>query len=314
MNLASVFLNPQTKVVRSGWRALIFLALSPQLLLPFLTSGSSPQAGAALNINISLVFSYGVLLGWVLLISFACLHLLDRLPLSSLGLARRSGWWRELLMGCTIGALMITLVVLLQAIGGGTQVTPNPIWWRSGAIDDAGLLIVVGETSAALLLLMLAGAFEEVVYRGYPFQTLLRGAPAIVPILCFALLFGIAHWDNPNRTFFSTVNTALAGVWLSTAYLKTRSLWLPISLHFSWNWMMGAFFGLPVSGLMIPRHPILLSTSEGPIWLTGGGYGCEGGVAVTIALILTTIYIWRAKWPSVSPETPAALSAEDAGR
>jgi hypothetical protein len=155
--------------------------------------------------------------------------------------------------------------------------------------------------------MVLAGAWEELMYRGYAFQTLLRGAPAFVPILLLSVFFGYAHWENPSRTLFSTINTALAGVWLSIAYLRTRSLWFPTALHFTWNWVMGAVFGIPVSGLQLPRHPLLVST-PGPDWLAGGSYGSEGGAAATVTLIIAIIVIWRARWLRVSPEMNAALS------
>jgi hypothetical protein len=166
----------------------------------------------------------------------------------------------------------------------------------------------------ALVVLILAGAFEELVYRGYAFQTLLRDLPEFTPILLFSIFFGLAHWNNPSRTFFSTANTVLAGVWLSMAYLRTRSLWFPTALHGAWNWMMGAFFGLPVSGLRIPEHPILASTSDAPFWLTGGSYGSEGGAAATIVLVIAIAVAQRARWLSVSPEMNAALSERTASK
>src|SRR5262249_38688824 len=162
-------------------------------------------------------------------------------------------------------------------------------WWTGSGVDVAGLFLTIKEVLLALGLLILAGAFEELVYRGYAFQTLLRGASAIVPILLLSVYFAYGHWENPSRTFFSTVNTVLPGGWLSLAYLKARSLWLPTALHFGWNWTMGAVFGLPVSGLLIPQHPLLISTSDAPIWLTGGSYGPEGGAATTIVIIASTI-------------------------
>lgn len=289
---------------------LIFSALSPQLFLLLLARADHPQDGAVFDVSFPLITLFVAYIGWTLLIAWLCLRFLDRLKLASLGFAFHRGWWRDVLTGCLIGASMIAVVAGLQFAGGGTRVTPNPFWWRGGAIDYSGLQTVAHETLGALLLLILAGAFEELIYRGYPFQTLLRSVPTFVPILLFALLFGISHWENPNSTFLSTANTALAGIWLSLAYLKTRSLWLPTSLHFSWNWMMGAFFGLPVSGLTVPQHPIFVSTSENPVWLTGGSYGCEGGIAVTVVIVIATIFIWRAKWLSVSPEMRAALSGQ----
>jgi hypothetical protein len=181
-------------------------------------------------------------------------------------------------------------------------------------IDWTGVRTVAVEIVAALVLLILAGAFEELIYRGYAFQTLLRGAPAIVPILLFSIFFGVAHWGNPSRTLFSTVNTALAGVWLSIAYLRTRSLWFPTALHFTWNWVMGAFFGIPVSGLRIPQQTILVSSGGEPVWFTGGSYGSEGGAAATVVLIIAIFVIWRAPWLRVSSEMNAALSARTPDR
>jgi membrane protease YdiL (CAAX protease family) len=311
MNLSSVFINRQTQLVRSGWRALVFIALTPQMVLSLLLRSDSPQNGAVFNVSLATIIVYAVYIGWTVLVSWLCLHFFDHLSLASLGFAFHRGWWQDILKGCLIGALMITFVIGLQYVCGGTQIIPNPILWQSGAVDYSGLLTVAGETLSALILLILAAAFEESVYRGYPFQTILRGATAFVPILLFAFLFGIAHWGNPNRTFFSTANTVLAGVWLSVAYLKTRSLWLPTSLHFSWNWVMGAFFGLPVSGLRIPQEPLFLSTSENPTWLTGGSYGSEGGAAATLAIIVATFIIWRAKWLKVSPEMQVVLTGNE---
>jgi hypothetical protein len=42
--------------------------------------------------------------------------------------------------------------------------------------------------------------------------------------------------------------------------------------------------------------------------LTGGGYGCEGGAAATVVLLLAILLIWRARWLQVTPEIAAAWS------
>lgn len=288
MNLTTPFINPQTGLARSGWRALIFIALTPQMLLPLITRSTGSTSDGVFEVSFGLILVQAAFIAWVVLISWLCLRFLESLSLDSLGFTLHQGWAREVGWGCAISALMIFAVVGLQALSGGTRVALNPAWQAS-----AGTLVI--EAIASLIFLILAAAFEELVYRGYPFQTLLRGAPAILPILLFAALFGMGHWENPSWTAFSTINTVLAGVWLAIAYLKTRSLWFPTALHFTWNWMMGALFGLPVSGLTIPRHPILVSTSENPVWLTGGSYGPEGGAAATIVVVIATIAISRAK-------------------
>jgi membrane protease YdiL (CAAX protease family) len=289
---------------RAGWRAAIFIAL---LFLPywivglFVKSGPTAQA-AVFDVSVEMIMSYALLVFWAVVISWLCLRFLEGMKLSALGFALYTGWFRDLVKGCVMAALMMTSVTLLQVLGGATRLRFNPIWRGERGVDLTGLRVVVAEIIIALVLLILAGALEELWYRGYAFQTLLRGAPAVIPILLFSLFFGLAHLKNPNRTFFSTANTVLAGIWLSIAYLRTRGLWFPTALHFTWNWMMGAVFGIPVSGLHIPEHSILISTNVGPVWLTGGNYGSEGGVAATITLIIAIVVIWRARWLRVSPE------------
>jgi hypothetical protein len=69
---------------------------------------------------------------------------------------------------------------------------------------------------------------------------------------------------------------------------------------------MGVFFGIPISGLRIER-PLLVTSNDGPVWLTGGSYGSEGGAAATVVLIAGIIMLWRARGSGVSPEMNATL-------
>lgn len=298
MNTTNFFINPQTKLLRSGWRALAFMFVLtlPKFLMFNSNQSAAAQTGSSIEVNLATIFVYAILIGWAVLVSWASLRFLDRMPLRSLGFSLHGGWWREIILGFGISALMIAAIVSLQMISGGTRLKINPELWNNG------FQIVARDALMALALLILAGAFEELIYRGYAFQTLLRGMPAYLPILFLSVFFGLGHLENPNRTLFSTANTVLAGVWLSIAYLKTRSLWFPTALHFGWNWTMGALFGLPVSGLLIPKNPILLSSIAEPIWMTGGSYGPEGGAAATFVLTVSIIAIWRSKRIGISPD------------
>jgi len=122
----------------------------------------------------------------------------------------------------------------------------------------------------------------------------------------------LIHFGNPNfKQGIPIVNLVLAGVWFGVAYLRTRSLWLPLGIHWAWNWALGSLFGLPVSGISsIASHPLLRGTDLGPAWLTGGSYGIEGGIACTAALILSTVFIWRTKLLSATAEMKALTSEQ----
>lgn len=309
MNPIELILNPQTGLLRAGWRAAIFIALlfSPYLIFVLLPKTTTTSPVVAIDVSLEVTLNYMVYAIWALAVSWFCLRFLERMKLSALGFALQGGWFTDVLKGGAMGALMIAAIVAAQIAGGGARLSFNPILHLDqGGINWAGVRTVAAEMVAAVVLLILAAAVEELIFRGYAFQTLLRGAPAIVPILLFSIYFGWAHWNNPNRTLFSTANTALAGIWLSIAYLRTRNLWFPTALHFAWNWTMGAFFGIPISGLQT-ESPLFVLSSDGAVWLTGGSYGSEGGAAATVVLIIAIAVIWRAKWLRVSPEMNAAL-------
>jgi hypothetical protein len=309
----NLFIDPQTRLLRSGWRALLYLLLSPLVFLvlgPLLAR--SGAEGGGIGLNLPTIMTYAVQVAWLLIAAWICLKWLEKLRLASLGFGFFRGWWRETWLGFAIAALMMSAVVALQFIGGGTRVMLNPLFWKTvdGArsIDFIGVGMIARDFALSFVLFALAAAYEELLFRGFPFQTLLRGGvPAAVPIVLLSVFFGLVHVGNPSSTMFSTANTILAGLWLAVAYLKTRSLWFPTALHLGWNWMMGAVFGLPVSGLKFVPHPVWLATSEAPLWLTGGSYGSEGGIVATVVLVVATGVIWKAKWLQVAPAMQAAL-------
>lgn len=286
----------------------MFVLSLPQWLMAAMFKSSSEETGRTFDVSLATIMVYAILVVWVVLVSWASLRFMDNLGIRALGFSLHSNWWRESLYGLAISLAMITAIVALQAIAGGTRVGWNPFWLKESGVDWSAVAIVGKDLAMAASLIILAAAFEELVFRGYAFQTLLRGLPPTVPILLLSAYFGWGHLGNPNSTFFSTANTVLAGVWLSAAYLKTRSLWFPTALHVGWNWAMGAVFGLPVSGLLIPQHPFLFSTEGTSVWLTGGSYGPEGGATATAVVILSTIFIWRSKWLTVAPEMQTAWS------
>ncbi|MGA1367475.1 MAG: CPBP family intramembrane glutamic endopeptidase [Blastocatellia bacterium] len=331
MNLHTLLVNPHQHRLRSGWRVVFFIALLllPRLLLSLLalmagdgsevaapSSGGESEAGllaearrVTIRPNLPGIFSTLLLGIWILFVSWVCLLRLDRERFTSLGIGLFSGWGRELGRGLATGALMIAGVVLMQVASGGTRLHLHPAW-QTGVGELRPLLI---EALLAIGLLAAMALYEELLYRGYAFQTLLRDVQPAVPMLLLSLFFAFGHWENPGRSLFSTINTLLAGLWLSLAYLKSGNLWYPFGLHFAWNWMLGPVCGLPVSGLRVPAHPLFEATSGEPTWLTGGAYGSEGGVAASLVLLAAIGWLlWRWKRPSRNSD-PHRLEVDPPG-
>ena len=239
------------------------------------------------------------LLGAALLAGYLCTKFLEGLPWRSLGLTFHTGWFRDLAIGFVIGFGSLVIAVAIASKGLRFSFT------------TAGLA-TVRSLIGSLLLLFAAALAEEAMFRGYGLQTLSRAKLAWLGVLLTSVPFGLVHLKNPNVVPVVTfANTALAGIWLAAAYLRTRSLWLPLGVHWSWNWALGWFFGLPVSGINLVSNPLLQGAESGPKWLTGGTYGIEGGVACTISLILVTIFLWRTSLISATPELLKMTSEEN---
>ena len=300
-----IFINDFGRL-RSGWRLLIFLAafialiflLTSALRVVYVLTGPHGPSGAA---DIIADFVYrGALLGAALGAGYFCTRLLEGLPWRSLGLTFHAGWLRDLIFGFVIG--FATLVVAVAIANKGLKFSLSNTEW----------LWIVRSGIGSGALLFVAALAEEAMFRGYGLQTLTRAKLAWLGVLLTSVPFALVHLNNPNVVRGVTfANTALAGVWLAAAYLRTRSLWLALGVHWSWNWALGWFFGLPVSGANLASHPLLEATDKGPFWLTGGSYGLEGGLAGTIALLLVTIYTWRTSLVSATPELLKMTSAEN---
>jgi hypothetical protein len=215
----------------------------------------------------------------------------DRTPLGSVGLAFHSRWGRELGVGTILGAVMILTVAALEGILRQAHFGVN-------SLSPAQVLSTGGFYGVTF---GLAATNEELVFRGYPFQRLVEAITAAGGIFLTSALFGLAHLGNAHHTWVSTANTALVGVPLAIAYLRTRSLWMPVGIHFSWNFVLGFVIGLPISGYALPES-LLKAQVHGAAWLTGAEYGPEGGVLATIAILGATIYLLLSKRICVSEE------------
>ncbi len=161
-------------------------------------------------------------------------------------------------------------------------------------VNTASSSSAIGWTLVSTLAIFVAGAAsEETLFRGYLLQTFARSRIAWIGVVVTSLLFAFAHNNNPSANPLALANTLLAGVWFAAAYFKTRDLWFPFGVHLAWNWLQGPFFGINVSGIAeFSPDPVLRAIDSGPAWLTGGSYGIEGGIACTIALIISTGLIY----------------------
>lgn len=301
MEIPDIFLDRRGRL-RSGWRLLIFVIIFNTMMLMML-SAFRHLPGPFLKSNWGFVVQELAFLVPAIVAGYGCGKLLEYLPFSALGWALHRGWLGDWLKGSLLGTASLGAAAAMAAASGSLHFAATP---------PVMFLAVCKTLLISSLIFIFGAAAEEALFRGYPLQTLLRSLPPWVAVAPPALVFAWIHTGNPNVVRgFTIINTTLAGVWLSVAYLRTRSLWFPLGLHWSWNWMMGAVLGLPVSGIeRLTPAPLLHAVDSGPAWITGGKYGIEGGAACTLTLIASTIFIWRTRLMSATEEMKQWTTSE----
>jgi len=132
---------------------------------------------------------------------------------------------------------------------------------------------------------------EELVFRGYPYQ-IVRQFNRPFAIVASSLLFAGLHGWNSDVTALALINIFLGGVILALAYERYRRLWMPIGIHFAWNVLSGPILGYDVSGFT-PGKSLLVAVLQGPAILTGGEFGIEGSIVLTVLEITAAALLWR---------------------
>jgi membrane protease YdiL (CAAX protease family) len=282
--------------LRPTWRAICYVVamvaglfgiqipLAILLLLAIALGVLDPSSLTHLESSLPfLVLNTVISLAVILPLTYLFRRFLDGQSVGSLGLVTSRGWVRQILAGLLLGTVLMALIFLAE--WGLGWLTVEGFSWQVQSFVSllAGLL-------AYLLISVAVALYEELAFRGYVLQNLRADWGPIAALLASSLLFGIFHGLNPNVTWLALLNIFLAGAVLAACYLVTRSLWLPMAFHFSWNFVQGPILSFPLSGLHTTG--LLVTTIEGNTLLTGGAFGPEGGLLSTAVLCLALLLLW----------------------
>ena len=257
----------------------IALRVAPYVAFYFLLVSLSGQlfvwlGGYLLGITATLLFA-AVFVNWL------ALRIFENRPLADAGL-----WWNHasadnLAFGLAGGIGAGCLVMGPALLAGLGRLVPTP-----KEPFALGTLLFVA------ILLAAGAAGEELFFRGYGFQVLLGSIGVHATVLPVGVLFALLHGGNPHANWFAIANTAGFGILFGYAYVRTRDLWLPIGLHFGWNFTL-PLFGVPVSGLRmnVTGHAMVWSAGQ---WVSGGEYGPEASVLTSAVLVLLAAFVYKA--------------------
>ena len=147
---------------------------------------------------------------------------------------------------------------------------------------------------SVLMMFLIVAVGEEMVFRGIIFRLIDERWSTWVALLVSALFFGLVHITNDNATWWSSLAIAIeAGLLLGAAYKWSGSLWVPIGIHWAWNYTQGNIFGFAVSGTDA-GSTILTTTVDGPEIVTGGAFGPEASIiAVLFGILYTIVFLYN---------------------
>ncbi|MCK4661465.1 MAG: CPBP family intramembrane metalloprotease [Bacteroidales bacterium] len=217
-----------------------------------------------------------------ILIAWIFMRYVDRKSFISMGFELK-GKSKDIIYGFLVGLVLIFLGFVILNLTNFLEVV---------SIEYSSKIVFGG-----FFLFVIAAIIEEIVFRGYVLNNLMDSIKnKYIALLISAILFALLHGVNPNLSILGFINLIIAGIALGITYIHTKNLWFPIFLHISWNFFQGPIFGFEVSGSSF--NSIIQQKVIGNDIITGGNFGFEGSIIITVLLIgmiLTIDQIYRRK-------------------
>ena len=180
---------------------------------------------------------------------------------------------REYLVGLFVGAALFCGAVLLCVLTGSLTLTARSFSVGLWILYLAGFLI--------------QGMSEEVLCRGYFMVSLARRNHLALAVFLNSAFFSLLHIMNDGVTPLALFNVMLFGIFASLYVLRRGDLWGACAMHSIWNFLQGNVFGVRVSGAETRVSPFSAAQTDGHWAWHGGKFGAEGGLAVTLVLLVS---------------------------
>lgn len=240
-------------------------------------------------LTIAMLFSTA---GMILTALLFC-KLIQKRKMTTVGF-QKPGMWKEYLCGMAVGFGIFSVAVLICMVTGSLKIRGLSATFSVGIF----LLFLVGY--------LVQGMAEEVLCRGYFLVSVSRRYPLAVGIAANALLFAALHLLNDGISVLAFINLVLFGVFASIYFIKRGNIWGVGALHSIWNLAQGNFYGIRVSGMQTSCSVLTSEMVAGRELINGGDFGLEGGLAVTIVLVLGSLILLMTRQQRYTEESMSA--------
>jgi membrane protease YdiL (CAAX protease family) len=226
-------------------------------------------------------------LGAIIAVFLYC-RLIEKRRLSTLGFTRGHAV-REYLVGALIGCLLFSLAILICLL-------TNTLTFEGLTLGSLGILVLF------FFGFLIQGLSEEVMCRGYFMVSLARKQSLAVAVLVSSSAFGALHLFNTAVQPLAILNIILFGCLAGVYMLKRGNIWGVAAMHSLWNFVQGNIYGIHVSGMEEMPSLLSFSPTEAGTLINGGAFGLEGGLAVTIVLVVALLIALLMKASNPAPQ------------
>jgi membrane protease YdiL (CAAX protease family) len=274
--------------VRSGWKLILAFGLMNILTglfsIPVLIVGSNwstPIDVLADNPFTNLFLILTQLLG-VIVSVLICLKK-EKKKWKDVGITSLRSQGNNLLLGLFLGASSIVFITMILLVTKQITLVPAKI-----------TLHFLTEICLFFVSFIFVALNEELFFRGYVISALKQTKSYPIIYIVSSLVFGFAHLGNPNVHLLGIVNVFLISFLFAYMFIQTKTLWMSMGYHLTWNFFQGNILGFNVSGTK--GNGFFHIKSSDNIW-TGGSFGIEASVWTTVVILLgfliTKFYIER---------------------
>lgn len=140
----------------------------------------------------------------------------------------------------------------------------------------AGIFIIYG------IALIINASLQEILFRSYIYQVIESNFNALTAIIITSALFSASHIGAIKAGIIPSLNVFGAGLLFAIACYKTKNLWLPIVIHFIWNFSVSSILYKPITDY----KGLELFQLKGSKLFAGGEDGVQSTILTTLTIII----------------------------
>lgn len=149
-----------------------------------------------------------------------------------------------------------------------------------------GIIIIL------IILVLIQGFLEEVVFRGYLMTRLAAKKGKWIAIILSSLFYIVFRMSNPTTSKLDLINIFLISIVMSLLYWYFDNILVIAIFHAFWNCISGVIFGFNISGIRVSDSIFTIEAISDKQILIGGSYGIEGSIIATVFFAILGLLVY----------------------